>query len=249
MFTFRSCYISIPALGQHYRHGAISDYAFFQVCCTLHGFSWKEKKRVELCMMNLFLTDLIIYHHSILIICFIPVPLSLLSFHSVNLWEGDTSLQGCTRMMMLTAMHPVHALSAHTDPVMEEFHTIYGRQRMLLRFLTTVPAPTGLRGRKDSWACKTYLRANVFLGMSKLDHSPYFIQQIIYTIYMYRSAMRVSIHFSLVQSCDYYLILWWPSLTELVTIHTLTCVPVCIGQPSGDEKIMRDLRENVCRSP
>lgn len=76
-----------------------------------------------------------------------------------SLCGGAMSHMGCTLMTTPTAMPRACALSARTALGTAAFRTTCGRQRTWPRFSTTVPAPTGQRGRKGSWACRTCSRA------------------------------------------------------------------------------------------
>lgn len=79
-------------------------------------------------------------------------------------WDGGTNPRGCTLTTMPTVTHLVHARSARTGHEMEESHITCARRRMWLRSWTTVPVPTGLRGRRACWACRTSSRAKEYWG-------------------------------------------------------------------------------------
>lgn len=57
---------------------------------------------------------------------------------------------GCTLMTTPTATPQVFALSARTAPGTVAFPIICGRPRTWRKFSTTVPVPTGQKGKKGS---------------------------------------------------------------------------------------------------
>lgn len=74
-------------------------------------------------------------------------------------WGGASSPRGCTRMTTPTAMPPAPALSARTARATGAWRrTSCGRRRTWPRCWTTVPAPTGPRGRRGCWDCRTCSR-------------------------------------------------------------------------------------------
>lgn len=87
---------------------------------------------------------------SVLVFCPVESTNLLHPLLSASLWEGGTS-----RMTMPTVTHPVPAQSVPIALVMEAFLTICVRRRTSPRCSITAPVPTGQRGRRACWVCRT----------------------------------------------------------------------------------------------
>lgn len=91
-------------------------------------------------------------------------PHVLLLSHRGSRWGGGTNHRGCTPMTTPTATRPAPAQNARTAPGTEASPTTCARRRMWRRSWTTVPAPTGRRGRRACWACRISSRAKEYWG-------------------------------------------------------------------------------------
>lgn len=79
-----------------------------------------------------------------------------------------TNPQGCTLTTTPTATRPAPAPSARTAHGTAAFHITCAKPRTSLKSWTTVPAPTGQKGRRACWVCRTSWRARGYWGGQEL---------------------------------------------------------------------------------
>ena len=81
---------------------------------------------------------------------------SLHVYNRKNLLEEDMNHMECIQMMMQTAMRLVLFQSAPIVLEMVVFLRIWGRPKMWQKSSIDVLVPTGQKGKKAFWVCRTY---------------------------------------------------------------------------------------------